>query len=217
MNMLDRTEQRIVGVLIEKELAVPDSYPLTLNALVAGCNQKSNRHPEMGLEEFEVEGALMSLRLKEWVVESDRDGGRTKRFKHRIEEKLGVSDGEKAVLAELLLRGPQTPMELKNRVGRMGFHAQAPEIEQMLRAFAERPTGALVVLLPRAPRERDARWAHTLGPRDEAAEESMAAQAPASRTAPAQPPSDLGQRVAALERRVEELERRLGEGAAGAE
>jgi hypothetical protein len=218
--MLDRTEQRIVGVLLEKELAVPDSYPLTLNALVAACNQKSNRDPEMALEEFEVQGALMSLRLKEWVAESERDGGRTARYRHQVERKLQIDAREKAVVAELLLRGPQTPMELKARVPRMGFAAAGPaDVEAVLQALANRTTGALVEQMARAPRERDARWAHLLGPREAGGGAARPAGAPvalaitgsskASLDPQAPPPPDLEARLQALEQRVAELERRL--------
>src|SRR5688572_17251648 len=120
---LDRTEQRVLGVLIEKELSVPEIYPLTLHALVAGCNQKSNREPVLALEEFEVEGAVTSLCLKDWAAR--REGSRTVKFVHRTESMLGVGADEKAILAELLLRGPQTPNELKPRLSRMGVHLEA--------------------------------------------------------------------------------------------
>ena len=222
--MLDRTEQRIVGVLIEKELSVPESYPLTENALLAGCNQKSNRDPEMTLEEFQMRGALLALREKQWVLLSDRDGGRTARYKHNVETRLRVGPKAKPVLCELLVRGPQTPTELKNRVGRMGFHAASPEeVLAVLEELAAMPGGGLVELLPRQPRERDARWAHKLGPREaapadaapaDAAPQRVPAAEPAPRLVSAEaarpaPGADLAERLAALERRVEQLERRL--------
>ena len=95
--MLDATQERIIGVLVEKELSVPESYPLTENALLAACNQKSNRDPQMSLEAFQINGALMSLQQTQWVARTERDGGRTVRYRHRLEEKLGLDDAEKAM------------------------------------------------------------------------------------------------------------------------
>jgi uncharacterized protein YceH (UPF0502 family) len=105
---LDRTGQRIIGVLIEKQLSVPDSYPLTENALVAGCNQTSNRDPAMDLQGFQVTGALLQLHEQE-VVARVEGHGRVTKYRHRLDDSLGVGNQELAVLAELLLRGPQAP------------------------------------------------------------------------------------------------------------
>jgi uncharacterized protein YceH (UPF0502 family) len=208
---LDRTEQRVLGVLIEKELSVPETYPLTLNALVAGCNQKSNRDPILELEEFEVDGALKSLCLKDWAAR--REGSRAVKFVHQVERKSGIDPAEKAVLAELLLRGPQTPTELRPRVARMGLHLEAAAIADLLTAMANKPEGALVELLARQPRERDARWRHLLGAM--AAEHASPASAPTS-AAPAAPAEGLAEvleRLAALEARVTALEHSRPEGA----
>lgn len=206
---LDRTEQRILGVLIEKEMSVPETYPLTLNSLVAGCNQKSNREPTTSFEEFEVQGAITSLCLKDWVAR--RDGSRATKFIHQVEARLGVGPAEKAILAELLVRGPQTPMELKARVARMGVHRDADAMTTLLEAMAAQPTGALVELLPRRPRERDARWRHLLGPTAATgtaeADDDEPALPPASRSDGA--PAAGSSRLADLEARVAELERRL--------
>jgi uncharacterized protein YceH (UPF0502 family) len=206
----DRTEQRILGVLVEKELSVPETYPLTINALQAGCNQKSNRDPFMQLEEFEIEGAVMNLCLRNMAIR--REGSRATRYAHRLDERLSLDQAGKAIIAELFLRGPQTPMELKNRIGRMGVHLDAGEIESRLTALAARGEGGLVQLLPRQPRERDARWTHLLGPaapRDAAEQPEPAAATPAERAPRA---GDLAGRVADLEVRVARLEARLGRG-----
>ncbi len=222
---LDRTEQRILGVLIEKELTVPETYPLSLNALVLGCNQKSNRDPMFELEEFEVEGALTSLCLKDWAAR--REGSRVVKFVHRFETKLAVGLAEKAILAELLLRGPQTPAELKTRIGRMGAQMDVDKVSAQLHALAQKSGGALVELLPRQPRERDARWRHLLGPMTKehsAREEGGGSEPPRAPSQmpntpqsplPSPPPiapnhaSNTLERLAALEARVAELERRL--------
>lgn len=217
--MLDRTGQRIVGVLMEKELAVPDSYPMTLNALLAGCNQKSNRDPEMSLEDFEVSGALMSLQLEEWVCKIE--GSRADRYRHGVDQRLGLDGSEKAVLAELLVRGPQASRALKPRVARMGFSGSVDEVEAVLHRLRDRPQ-SLVELLPRAPRERDARWGHRLsegldhegGAPQPASQQGLLPQPPvtASADATVPPVSQPVHRVAEvplLEERVARLESEL--------
>lgn len=212
--MLDPTEQRILGVLMEKELAVPESYPMTENALLAGCNQKSNRDPEMSLEGFEVAGALMALADKGWVVKTE--GGRAARYRHKADDRLGVNAKEKAVLTELLVRGPQAPGALKGRVARMGFAGTPHDVEAVLRGLRERSGDALVQQLPRQPRERDARWAHCLGempaasPADPTVDGEAAppAAAPASESAT---PPDLAARVQRLEAEVAALRAELTE------
>lgn len=161
MQRLDRTEQRIVGVLAEKQLAVPDSYPMSENALVDGCNQKSNREPVTELASFQVAGALMALLEKGFVARID-GAGRVAKWKHRLVEQLQIDPRELAIVAELLLRGPQAPGALKPRVARMGNHGSPEEIEASLRRLAERKP-PLVELLPLGPRERDRRWRHLLG------------------------------------------------------
>lgn len=184
--MLDQTEQRIIGVLIEKELTVPDSYPLTEKSLLNGCNQKSNRDPEMSLEEFELSGALMALQQKDWVTRTERDGGRAVRCRHRVDERLAIDTREKAVLAELLLRGPQAPGSLKTRVARMGVHVDRDGIRALLEGLRISPT-PLVEQLPRQPRERDARWAHCLGARQDVGGEPAPVRRPAATCEPETP------------------------------
>lgn len=207
MKSLDPTQQRVLGVLIEKELTVPDTYPLTENSLVAGCNQKSNRDPVTALSDFEVSGTLMGLQLDGWVGRSERDGGRTVRYKHLVEAKLGIDKNKKALLCELLVRGPQTTRELKDRIERMGVHADDATVEGWLRTMTSKDGIALVELLPKAPRERDPRWAHRLGPRaTEAGPIASAAPTPA----PSVERPSLEERLAALEARVAALEARAG-------
>jgi uncharacterized protein YceH (UPF0502 family) len=202
---LDRTEQRLVGVLIEKQFTVPDIYPMSENALVDGCNQKNNRDPVMDLVAFQVAGALMSLQQKGIVARVD-GGGRVPRFRHKLDEVLRVSPHELAVLAELLLRGPQAPGALKPRVARMRYDAAPDAIEELLRGLAQR-SPALVEQLPLGPRERDRRWRHCLG--DEATTAVGAVPEAEARPAAA-PPSpasggELAARVAALEAELRAL------------
>lgn len=207
MAELDPTGQRIVGVLIEKQLSVPDSYPLTENALVAGCNQTSNRDPVGSYESFQIAGALMALHESGWVARVE-GSGRVPKFRHRAEERLGSDPKILALMAELLLRGPQAPGALKPRVARMGYHAEPAAIEALLVELAARRP-ALVEQLPLGPRERDRRWRHLLGPRAE----TPVAPASAPHSPPATPTPlgepDLHARVERLEAEVASLRRRL--------
>ena len=156
---LDRTEARILGALIEKQFTTPDVYPLTLKALISACNQKSNRDPVMQLREFEVDGCLLGLRGRGLVRTIERVGGRTARFAGLLPEELGVSNAEAAILAELLLRGPQSSGELHRRCARMAETGSADEVGQTLGDLAGR---GFVRLLPRASGQRHARWAQLL-------------------------------------------------------
>jgi len=210
--VFDVTERRVLGTLVEKALATPDAYPLTLNALVSGCNQKSNRDPVMALEPFEIEGALTALKIKGFAKSVERLGGRTVRFGHRLGERFGLNGAELAVLAELMLRGPQTVNELKTRIARMGASLSGEEVEALLRRRAEGDP-ALVRSNPRGPGERFPRWQHLLAPATEAPPppppEAAPAAAGAGPTAP-NPRSDLLARIEALEVRVARLESRQG-------
>lgn len=203
---LDRTEQRIVGVLIEKQFSVPDSYPLSENALVDGCNQKNNRDPITELVAFQVAGAIMSLQEKGMVARVD-GGGRVPKFRHKLAEELRLGNHELAVFAELLLRGPQAPGALKSRVARMGYHGTPEEIEALLQQLAQR-SPPMVAQLPLGPRERDRRWRHLLGVgADEAPGEPASATSPRAEEPRAVAPAagDLAARVAALEQQVRQL------------
>ena len=209
MTRLDRTELRIVGVLIEKQLSVPDSYPLSENALLDGCNQKNNRDPITELVAFQVSGALMSLQDKGYAARVE-GGGRVARFKHRVAEQLHLDPKELAVLAELLVRGAQAPGALKTRVGRMGCHASPEEIEAMLRGFSQKMP-PLVEQLTLAPRERDQRWRHLMGDGSELQQVSLTPAAPADSPAPVGAPRDSGLegRVAAVEDSVTRLRQQI--------
>lgn len=159
--MLDAIEQRILGVLIEKERTVPDAYPLTENSLRMGCNQSNNRDPVMELTDMDMASPLRSLMEKGWVARVDGNG-RTTKWRHKSVERIGLALPELCVLCELLIRGPQAPGALKPRVQRLGYDAPPDAIEATLQRMAQRPE-PLVVQLPLGPRERDRRWAHRLG------------------------------------------------------
>jgi len=164
---LSPLEARVLGVLIEKQLTTPDYYPLTLNALLAGCNQKSNRNPVMNVAEGEVQMALDGLKHHTLIIESYGASGRVMRYAHNLTKVLGVSQAVSALLDALMLRGPQTPGELRTGCDRMYRFADISSVEAYLEEMATRGAGALVVKLARQPGSREHRWAHLLcGPVD---------------------------------------------------
>lgn len=158
---LDRTEARVLGALVEKRWTVPDQYPLSVNALVAACNQKSNRDPVMELADFEIEGCLMGLRQRGLAVVHEQVGGRVQRYAEKLMDELRVSRQEIAILAELLLRGPQTSGELYRRCTRMAHLENQGQVDALLRDLAG---GHFVRLLPRETGQRFARWEQLLCP-----------------------------------------------------
>jgi uncharacterized protein len=160
---LSPLEARVLGVLIEKQLTTPDYYPLTLNALVAGCNQKSSRSPVMNVGEAEVQMALDGLKHHTLVIESYGASGRVMRYAHNLIKVLNVSQAVSALLAALMLRGPQTPGELRTGSDRLYRFADISSVEAYLEEMANRAAGALVVKLPKQPGSREHRWAHLLG------------------------------------------------------
>src|SRR6478609_8118150 len=158
--LLSPAEARVLGVLVEKQRTVPDTYPLTLNALVAGCNQKTSREPILQLTDTEVQEALDALRSRSMAMETS--GGRVMRYAHNVERALALPPQSVAVLAALFLRGPQTPGELRIATERLHRFADISSVEGFLNELGEWPAGALVVELPRLPGARETRWAHLL-------------------------------------------------------
>ncbi len=196
---LDTTEVRVLGALLEKEQATPDYYPLTVNALIAACNQKSNREPVTALSETEVVEALERLRRDVLVWRSD--GARAERWSQSISRRLELDAPAKALLTLLMLRGPQTPGQLRARSGRLHAFAELAEVEETLRRMAA-GDAPVVVELARRPGTKESRWAHRLGPEPEEHAGDAAPAGPAA--APIAEPG-LSERLAAVERRVAEL------------
>ena len=157
---LSPAQARVLATLLEKSRTVPDSYPLTLNSLLAGCNQKTSRHPVLELSEAQVQDALDSLRRQSLADESS--GGRAMRYSHNADRALRLPSQSVILLAVLMLRGPQTAGELRIASDRMHNFADISAVEGFLDEMAERAAGALVVKLPRLPGAREARWAHLL-------------------------------------------------------
>jgi uncharacterized protein YceH (UPF0502 family) len=195
-------EIRILGVLVEKERTVPDSYPLTRNALTTGCNQTSNRDPVTAYEPGEVAAALRSLREKGLTRVVHSPSNRAEKFRHVLGEALGLEADVLAVLAVLMLRGPQTANELRTRTER--YEPGVPDVEAALRVLSTREE-PLAVNIGRRAGQREERWMHLLG--GPVSADDFAA-APTSTPGPAT--SSLADRVAALEERMAALEAALG-------
>jgi uncharacterized protein YceH (UPF0502 family) len=155
--VLDPVEVRVLGSLIEKETTTPEYYPMSLNALVNACNQKSNRDPMVSYDDEYVEHAIETLKPKGLAMSISGAGSRVPKFAHRLSEKLNLGRRETALLCELMLRGPQTLGELKNRAERMHRFNDLEEVESVLDHMSE-----LVVKLPRRPGEKEQRYGHLL-------------------------------------------------------
>jgi uncharacterized protein YceH (UPF0502 family) len=209
---LTAIEARIIGSLIEKQITTPDQYPLSLNALVNACNQKSNREPLMQLDEPTVKFVVDGLARRHMVVEKSGFGSRVPKYQQIFCNtefgSLKFTPQETGIICELLLRGPQTPGELRARVPRMAELPDPSAIEGMLEALAARPEGALVAQLAREPGRRDSRWAQLFEelPESVTANETPVRD-PAAAAAPARAAAspDLAARIAALESEVAAL------------
>ena len=158
--VLSLLETRVLGVLAEKQRTVPDSYPLTLNSLLSGCNQKTSRNPVLELTESQVQAAIDSLKGYSLVAETS--GGRAFRYEHNTDRVLRIPSQSVILLTVLMLRGPQTAGELRIACDRMHNFADISSVEGFLNELAEREAGALVVKLARLPGARESRWAHLL-------------------------------------------------------
>jgi|SRR5690606_12281881 hypothetical protein len=202
----DATQIRVLGCLIEKQRTTPDQYPLSLNALRLACNQATNRDPVVDYDEETIRAALGALGRRRWIRSAHGHGSRTPKYRHLLAEELKLSGEELAVLAVLMLRGPQTPGQLKQRTERLHRFADLAELHQTLEGLIERE---LVARLPRQPGQKEERYQQLLGGADDEDDAAPAAQADTS-AAPAGPDS-LAERVAALERELAELRARVEE------
>ena len=209
---LEEIEARIVGCLIEKSIVTPDQYPLTLNALTNACNQKSGRNPVMSLQQGEVQHALRALEAKHLVRTEENFKSRTEKYAHRFcntrYSDLQLDAPELAVACLLLLRGAQTPGELRARSGRLHSFADNAEVVVALNNLIERESGPLIVKLPRTPGRKDSEYMHLFsGPVDTEAH-LMQAAARSSEASPARVTvAELAERVSQLEAEVAELKK----------
>ena len=210
---LSLLETRILGALVEKQLTVPDTYPLTLNALVSGCNQKTSRDPVLDASEEEVQAAIDHLKTLSLVMESS--GGRVMRYAQNVARVLAIPAQSVALLTVIMLRGPQTVGELRIHSERLHRFADISSVEGFLAELAERSAGALVVELARQPGARETRWAHLLSgaPAIPAASEMPAAsdervavgELAALRASVTQLANEVGELRATVDRVVREL------------
>ena len=210
MEGLDRVEARVLGALIEKEATTPEYYPLSLNALVNACNQKSNRDPVIDYDQDTVRDAVERLREKKLAL-TIMGSGRVTKYAQRISETLNLGRRELAVLCTLLLRGPQTLGEIKDRSERMFAFADAAEAEGVLEKLAESTEGPLVRKLPRQAGQKEARYAHLLSgePQVESPLVAPAASQPTRIAQVEQQPQQLQWEFDQLKRRFDELEAQL--------
>jgi hypothetical protein len=213
---LTPTEARVLGALIEKEITTPEYYPLSLNALVNACNQKSNREPVMALDEVEVRQALHGLE-DERLAAAVRGDSRVPKYEHHIQEVFNFTRGEIAVICVLLLRGPQTPGELRGRTERMHRFDELSDVQSVLQRLMTREP-ALVKVLPRQPGTKEARYAHLLSgdvqtyePATASAHASSYSSATSSSSLSSEEETELKERMAELEAEVAILTRELGE------
>lgn len=202
-------EVRVIGCLIEKAITTPDQYPLSLNALTNACNQKSNRDPMLDLDERAVQDALDGLVRKHLVIERSGFGSRVPKYQHRFCNSefggLQFAPLETAILCELMLRGPQTPGELRTRAARMAEVKEVGEVEAALSDLSARQDGPFVARLPREPNRRDSRYAHLLS-----GEVAITETSHPETDAEVRPSSTL-QRIESLERIVADLQKELEE------
>jgi uncharacterized protein YceH (UPF0502 family) len=208
---LDSIEIRVLGALLEKQQATPEYYPLTLNALLAACNQKSNRDPVLALSEDEMRAALE--RMREHVLVWQIGGSRSEKWEQNVEKRWELDSATRALMTLLLLRGAQTPGELRSRSDRLHAFASTTDVEAALRCLAS-GSEPLAVELPRAPGQKEARWTHLVGGPVEGgvARAAPAPGPPAERSDPlASRVALLEEQIAALSRELSDLKKRLGE------
>ncbi|MDP8910912.1 MAG: YceH family protein [Actinomycetota bacterium] len=198
----DAVEIRVLGSLIEKQRTTPDVYPLSLNALRLSCNQATNRDPVVEYDEPTIRAALERLSRKGWTRLASGPGSRAAKYRHLLDEALGLVPSELAVLAVLMLRGPQTPGELKARSDRLYRLGSIADVERTLEALIERD---LVARLPRRPGQKEERYAQLLGGNQEPPTE----HAPAPDEARHVAPETAADRFEELEARVRRLEDEL--------
>jgi len=200
---LDAVEVRVLGCLIEKQRTTPDAYPLSLNALRLACNQSTNRDPVVAYDEETIRGALHRLGRRRFTRLTSGHSSRAAKYRHLLDDELRLDREEQAVLAVLMLRGPQTPGELKQRTERMQPFSTIEELNEVLTRLIDRE---MVAQLARRPGQKEERFAHRLSEDSDDAEELAVAAAPAVIVPP---PPRRDERVEKLEREVAELREEL--------
>ena len=210
---LSSAEARVIGSLIEKQITTPEQYPLSLNALVLACNHKSNRDPVLELSVQDVQELIDALSRKHLVIEKSGFGSRVPKYQQRFcnteFSALQFTSQQRAILCELLLRGPQTPGELRSRASRMAPFSDVTEVETALEQLAQDPAGPRVVQLPREPGRRDSRYAHLFSGEAHPTPGEPGASGRDAKSSLEVAPGSLTERVVALEQQVGELRAEL--------
>lgn len=210
--VLTEVEARILGSLVEKSLTTPDQYPLSLNALVNACNQKTSREPVMNLEENEVARALATLQERGLVGRRNEPGGRVNKYLHHIEILLkGGTTQEIGAVCVLLLRGPQTPGEIKGRTDRLCEFSSPAEVEQVLQELMTRSNGPMLERLPRQPGQKEARYRHLFTDPKPTVQPHPRESTPSPTAGPAVARNGSSDRLSQLENRIKVLEEKVGE------
>lgn len=211
--VLTNTEQRVLGCLIEKEITTPDQYPLSLNSLTNACNQKSNREPVMALSESDVQDTLTGLKEKRLTAVETGFGSRVMKYRHRFCNtefgELKLTEQELGVICVLLLRGPQTPGELRTRTNRLCTFSDVSEVDRVLSELTNRSDGPFVTMLEREPGKRESRYAHLLGDSTDAEHLPRPNHPKLENTDATHNAESHEERIAYLEMRVDELENKL--------
>jgi uncharacterized protein len=207
---LSAEEARVLGCMVEKQITTPEAYPLSLNALCNACNQKSNRDPLMDLSENQVQALIDALSRKHLVIERSGFGSRVPKYQQRFCNTefsvLQFTPQERAIVCELLLRGAQTPGELRSRAARMAEFTDVSQVESALQALASRPSGPLVQKLAREPGRRDSRYAHLFsGPIADIGADTSAQEAGGGDELATRRPSPILERLERLEEYVTAL------------
>ncbi|MEZ8291981.1 YceH family protein [Vibrio sp. 10N.237.312.B06] len=207
--VLSPIEARIIGCLIEKEVTTPDHYPLTLNSLTTACNQKSNREPVLSLSESDVLDAVDGLIGRRMVSDESSFNSRVNKYQHRFCNTefgdLQFKEQERAIICCMLLRGAQTPGELRTRTGRLANFSDVKEVESILEKLAAREAGALVVKLPREAGKRESRYQHLLSGEVDIEAFATASVSAVSSSASSEKFEELESEVASLREEVAEL------------
>lgn len=210
---LQAAEIRVLGCLLEKQRTTPDAYPLTLNSLRLACNQSTNREPVSQYSEAEVRDAVQRLERRGLVRFASGAGSRAAKFRHLLPERLPIDEAEQAVLCVLMLRGAQTPGELKQRSDRLHLFADLAEVEGTLERLIQR---GLAARMPRRPGQKEERYAHLLGAEEVGAPAAAGPESPTEPAGEAPALEDelrrLRERVTRLERELESLKAELGVG-----
>jgi uncharacterized protein len=207
--VLNDVEARVLGCLVEKEITTPEYYPLSLNALVHACNQKSNREPLMNLDEDDVRQALRGLG-EQTLARSASGDSRVAKYEHRLADTFNFTRPETAILCELLLRGPQTPGELRSRAERMHPFEDLNVVHSTLKHLMEREP-PLVTLLPRQPGNKEARYAHLLSGRVEASEQQQTRQVEPIKQSAVSGSAAENDRMSRLESEIEVLQSEIAD------